>query len=54
MGRPRKPKVLEEEGIVLPPRPKPQILDGNFGYPRPAPKPSQTKKVRYKKEESEN
>ena len=44
MGRPRKIKQPLVDGIVIPERPAPQIIDPNFGYPRPAPKPIGGKK----------
>jgi hypothetical protein len=56
MGRPRKIKPNEEpiETLFNNPYVKEVIIrDPRFGYSRPAPKPSQTKKGRGKKEESE-
>lgn len=47
MGRPR--KVKPETQIEIPEpsiRPTPTVIDPRFGYSRPAPKPSQTKKKR--------
>lgn len=52
MGRPK--KVKPEETIVTNTEWEPRtniLYDPKFGYPRPVPKPSQTKKG--KKEESE-
>lgn len=57
MGRPRKvkPEEAQEETLFNNPYVKEVIIrDPRFGYSRPAPKPSQTKKGRKTNTESED